>query len=367
MRIDDLVSETVSAVSANKVRSGLTILGIVIGIGAVIAMVAIGQGAQNTIASSIQGLGANLLSVTPGASSGNNRGFVSTGRGGAQTLVADDAAAIAGLNGVAAVSPELQGRNQVVSPGGTNTNTLVVGITAGYATVRNVAVSEGAFITDGNVQSGARVAVIGQTAGTDLFGTDDPLGKTIRIAGNQFKIIGVLAFKGSAGFFNPDDMVLIPLTTMQNVVEHTKRISTLAVSVTDQGLMDAAKASITDLLLTRHKVAEPDFTVVSQADILGTLSQVTGSFTAFLAAVAGISLLVGGIGIMNMMLTTVTERTREIGLRKAIGAKKGEIGAQFLAEAVLLTFLGGAIGVATGWGAATLVTQFAGIATQVSL
>ena len=367
MRVQDIFQETYTALSANKARSGLTILGIVIGIGSVIAMVSIGQGASGQIQSSIEGLGSNLLTVLPGVIQ-PGRGIVSSGRGSAQTLVNEDVEVLRRIDGVAYVSPELQRRFQIVSAG-SNTNSTVIGVEPDYAQVRNISPADGSFITEAQVRSMGRVAVLGPTVAQDLFGGDDPVGKTIRINKVNFKVIGVLDSKGSAGFFNPDDAVFVPLTTMQKILAGANFLSTIAVSVQTKELMPQVQEEATLALADEHRVdpENPDFSIVSQADILGTLTQVTDTFTIFLAAIAGISLIVGGIGIMNMMLTNVTERTREIGLRKAIGAKKKDISAQFLLEAVMLTFLGGVVGDLLGWIISVAVSSFAGIATQVSL
>jgi putative ABC transport system permease protein len=368
MKIQDIFKETYTALSANKARSGLTILGIVIGIASVIAMVSIGQGASGQIQSSIEGLGSNLLTVMPGFIQ-PGRGIVSSGRGSAQTLQNEDVEVIRQLTGVAYVSPELQRRFQIVASGN-NTNSTIIGVNPDYAQVRNVAPAAGSFVTEAHVRSLGRVAVLGPTVATDLFGEgNDPVGKTIHINRVNFKVIGVLESKGSAGFFNPDDTVFVPLTTMQKILAGADFLSTIAISVESKDLMPQMQTEATFALAAKHRVdpQSPDFSIVSQADIVGTLTQVTNTFTIFLAAVAGISLIVGGIGIMNMMLTTVTERTREIGLRKSIGAKKKDISMQFLAEAVMLTFLGGTAGVVLGWLISVLVSRFAGIATQVSL
>lgn len=368
MKFQDILQETYTALSANKARSGLTILGIVIGIGSVIAMVSIGQGASGQIQSSIEGLGSNLLTVSPGFAQ-QGRGFVSAGRGSAQTLQNDDVDVVRQIAGVAYVSPERQGRYQIVAAGN-NTNSTVIGASPEYAMVRNISVANGSFISESNMRSMGRVAVLGPTVAQDLFGEgNDPVGKTIRVNRLNFKVIGVLQAKGSAGFFNPDDTIYVPLTTMQKILAGGEYLSSIAISVETKDLMPQVQEEATFALADKHRVdpANADFSILSQADILGTLTQVTDTFTIFLAAVAGISLIVGGIGIMNMMLTTVTERTREIGLRKAIGAKKKHISMQFLSEAVMLTFLGGVAGVALGWIISILVTSFAGIATQVSL
>ena len=368
MKVQDIFQETYNALSANKARSGLTILGIVIGIGSVIAMVSIGQGASGQIQSSIEGLGSNLLTVMPGVIQ-PGRGIVSSGRGSAQTLKNEDIEVLRQISGVAYISPEVQRRFQIVA-GGNNTNSTIIGVEPDYAPVRNISPGAGSFITEAQVRSLGRVAVLGPTVAQDLFGEgNDPVGKTIRINRVNFKVIGVLQSKGSAGVFNPDDTVFVPLTTMQKILVGDDSLSTIAISVQSKDLMPQVQEEATAMLIAKHRVdpQSPDFSIVSQADILGTLTQVTDTFTIFLAAVAGISLIVGGIGIMNMMLTTVTERTREIGLRKAIGAKKKDISMQFLAEAVALTFLGGAAGVALGWTISFLVTSFTGLVTQVSL
>lgn len=368
MRTSDLISETCSSLSSNKVRTGLTMLGIIIGIASVIAMVSIGQGAQKMIQGSIEGLGSNLLTVLPGVVQ-PGRGIVSSGRGSAQSLVLADAEALSDIPGIAHLSPELNRRFQISTKQGTNTNSTVIGAEPAYALVRNISLASGSFMTSQHNRGMGRVAVLGPTVATDLFGETDPVGKTIRINKTQFMVIGVLAKKGSAGFFNPDDMVFVPLSTMQKVLAGVDYLSTLSISVENKNMMNDVQAIVTERLAEKHNVdpENADFSIVSQADILGTLTQVTTTFTLFLASVAGISLLVGGIGIMNMMLTTVTERTREIGLRKAIGARRRDITWQFLAEAVLLTLIGGLIGVLFGWAIAFGVSRFANIATDVSL
>ncbi|MGC9599225.1 MAG: ABC transporter permease [Minisyncoccia bacterium] len=376
MTTQDLFEETYGAVTVNKVRSGLTMLGIVIGIASVIALQAIGQGAQSSIQSSIQSIGSNLLLVMPGAqrSIGST---VSAGRGSAETLTPDDATAIGRLSGVAAVSPEVSGRYQVLYKG-TNTNTSVLGAVAAYTQVRNVQVAQGVFVTDADVAVSNRVAVIGPTVLQDLFGSanatatpDMAIGQTIRIKNIDFKVVGVTVSKGGSGFNNQDNMIYVPLTAAQHfLLGSTSYVTEIDVEATDQSAMTQVQNDITSLLLQRHNISDPtlaDFNVLNQADIVAAASSVTGTFTTLLAAIAGISLLVGGIGIMNMMLTTVTERTREIGLRKAIGAKKKDITLQFLAESVMLTFVGGIVGIILGWLIAFLVTYFTSIATSVSL
>lgn len=365
MNIVDIFDETRAALSSNKLRSGLTILGIVIGIGSVIAMVSIGQGAKVSIQSSIEGLGSNLLTILPGVVQ-PGRGIVSSGRGSAQTLKEADFEALKQIDGIAAISPENSRRFQVAAQNGNNTNTTVTGALPDYLRVHNLSVANGSYITDANQRSLGRVAVLGATAATDLFSDADPIGQSVRINGALFHVVGVLAAKGGAGFSGPDDMVFVPLSTMQKILSGSDYFSTISISVTDKDQMNAVRDEATSILTALHRVVEPDFSIISQEDILGTLSQVVNTFTIFLASIAGISLVVGGIGIMNMMLTTVTERTREIGLRKAIGATRRDINLQFLTEAVVLTFIGGVIGVALGWGIATAVTSLGIIQTQVS-
>ena len=377
MTTSDLWEETYSAVTVNKVRSGLTMLGIVIGIASVIALVAIGQGAQGSIQSSIQSLGANLILVTPGVQRAIGS-TVSAGLGSAETLTPADATAITGLSDVAAVAPQVSGRYQIVYKG-TNTNVSVVGTNSSYPTVRNVQVAQGVFITDTDVSDSNRIAVIGPTvlqtlwnpSGNATATADEAIGQTIRIKGTNFTVVGVTVAKGGSGFNNQDNMVYVPLTAAQHfLLGNSSYVTEIDVQAESQGIMTQAQTDVTNLLLQQHNISDPtqaDFTVLNQSDIVSAASSVTGTFTTLLAAIAGISLLVGGIGIMNMMLTTVTERTREIGLRKAIGAKKKDITLQFLSESVLLTFTGGAIGIALGWLAAFIVSYFTGIATSVSV
>lgn len=370
MKPKDILQETFAALSANKARSGLTVLGIVIGISSVIAMIAIGQGAQGSIQSSIQSIGSNLVLVTPGVQR-TPGAQVSAGRGSARSLTQEDADAISQEIVLArAVAPEISGRYQITSKG-KNTNTSVVGVTASYPTVRNVEVEQGSFISDQNLRSLSKVAVLGSTTSLDLFGEGvDPIGQAIRIKNIEFKIIGVMKAKGGSGFGSQDDMIFIPLTSAQRFLVGDAYVSTISVSAEEASSMKEIQQQITDLLLARHHISDPtlaDFSIMNQADIVATASSITQTFTVLLAAVAGISLLVGGIGIMNMMLTNVTERTKEIGLRKAIGAKRRDITLQFLSEAVALTFFGGAIGVFLGWAVSFGVMYLGILQTSVSM
>jgi putative ABC transport system permease protein len=371
MKPIDILQETYTALTANKARSGLTILGIVIGISSVIAMVSIGQGAQGSIQASIQSIGSNLILVMPGQQRGP--GFqVSAGRGSARSLTQADADAIKlDITEANAVAPELSGRYQITSRG-LNTNTSVVGTVSAYPTVRNVQIDSGSFISDQNVAGLSKVAVLGPTTRDDLFGVgaDNAVGQTIRIKGVEFKVIGVTKSKGGSGFGSQDDIVFVPLSSAQRFLAGDTYVTTISVQAADQSSMTDIQTQITDLLLTRHHISDPaaaDFSTLNQGDIVAAASSVTSTFTILLAAIAGISLVVGGIGIMNMMLTTVTERTREIGLRKAIGAKKRDISLQFLTEAVALTLLGGFIGIVLGWSIAFAVQYFGILETSVSV
>jgi putative ABC transport system permease protein len=368
MKIEDHLEEMFLSMSSNKVRSGLTMLGIVIGIASVIAMLSIGQGAKAQIESSIESIGSNLLMIQPGAQRGAGS-FVSSGRGSATTLTLEDAEALSDAEYVGAVAPEASRRYQVTA-GGNNTNTQVMGTTPSYLAVRNVSVELGTFFTDAQTRSRAKVAVLGPTTRDDLFGEGaSPIGQKIRVNGINFTIVGVTAAKGGSGFSNQDDMIFIPVTAMQTYLSGGESVSTISVQAVDQASMALAQQSVTETLLVRHGISDPllaDFSVMNQSDIVSMASSVTDTFTMLLASIAGISLLVGGIGIMNMMLTTVTERTREIGLRQAVGARKSEIVTQFLGEAILLTLIGGLAGILFGYGAAKAISAFAGTATSVS-
>ena len=362
MNLTESVRVALRALGANKLRAALTMLGMVIGVGAVIALMSIGRGLQAGITSQISSLGTNLLFISPGATTS---GGVRTQAGSAPTLTAEDAQAIVDsgeVPQVAAVAPEVSTRGQVVA-NRQNTNTQITGVTPDYLGVRNWTLAEGDFIGDEQVSSRALVAVLGATTAQNLFGDGDPLGQTVRVNNVNLKVVGVLQAKGSGGFGNSDDVIFVPLTTAQTRLSRTqtasggKTVSRINVQLVDQsdGTSSAAVSEITALLQERHRKTEPDFTVRSQDDLLATASSISGFITIFLGSVAGISLVVGGIGIMNIMLVSVTERTREIGIRKAIGARRRDILAQFMIEAVVVSVAGGALGILIGAGGSRLL------------
>jgi putative ABC transport system permease protein len=351
MEFFEVASESLRTLLVNKLRTGLAVLGIVIGISSVIALISLGQASQKAVETQIQSLGANLLTVNPGSV---RSGAVRGAQGGATTLTLEDAKAILQspeITTIKQVSPEVSRRSQVVT-GNANTNSQIVGVTAVYAGVHNTAVEIGEFITENHNESLARVAVLGPQVVTNLFGENaDPLGQTIRINGQALTVIGVTVAKGGSGFQNQDDVVYVPLSIAQKLLFGVVSLSSIALQANDAESMSRARDEVGYFLLARHKLTDPtmaDFSIFSQQDLLNTVASTTGVFTTLLSGVAAISLLVGGIGIMNIMLVTVTERTREIGLRKALGAKKKDIITQFLIEAVLLTFVGGLIGVVCG-------------------
>lgn len=370
MLTSDLTQEIYTAVTVNKSRSGLTVLGIVIGIASVIIMVAIGRGAQSSIQSSIQAIGSNLLMVRPGADHSPGSPVVGT-QGSAQSLSLDDLTALeSGTDLFEAVAPEVSARSKQVIAEGNNTNTSITGVTETYAAVRNVSIADGVFINAAQSKQMSKVAVLGPDVVTALFGEDtsSPVGKKIRIGTTDFTIIGVTVARGGTGFGSSDDVIYVPLSTAQQFFTGNTYLSSINIQVKSDADMEAASAAVKAALLSAHGITDAtkaDFSIMNQADIVSTASSVTSTFTMLLGAVAGISLIVGGIGIMNMMLTTVTERTREIGLRKAIGAQGGDIRKQFLFEAIVLTFTGGAIGILLGW-LVSIVANAYGVTADVS-
>ncbi len=368
MRVLDVIIETRTALAANKVRTALTMLGIVIGISSVIAMLAIGNGAQAQISSRIQSLGTNIVTVMSGA---NVRSPISQGRGSVATLTDKDVAAIKAESEYAsAVSPSVSSRAQIVM-GASNTNTTVLGVLNAQQTVAAIEIEEGRFLTDADNASIAKVVFLGPTTRDDLFGVGgDSLGKKIKIKGIQFTVIGTAVAKGGSGFGNIDDRVYIPLTTAKQYIAGTSNVSTITISADKAENMTALQDELKQILMKSHNIKTEeaiDFSLFNQADLASAANSVTQVFTLLLSSVAAISLLVGGIGIMNMMLTSVRERTREIGLRKAVGAKKNDIALQFLVESIALTVIGGIIGIVLGFLVSLGVSATGLLTTVVSL
>lgn len=352
---------------ANKLRSFLTMLGIIIGVAAVIAMVSIGMGVRSKIENSINSLGSNLIIIIPGATAPNGMRLAA---GSNNSLTAQDAQAIArSVPGVSAVAPMVQRQYQVVY-GNKNWTTSVQGTTPDFTAVRNFAVAQGSFFTTKSLEQRERVAVLGQTVVDNLFNGVSPVGQTIRVNNTPFRVIGVLESKGqSAGGQDQDDMVLVPLTTAQERLLGITWVNSISVQAVNGEVIDQVQQTVTDLLHTRHRIApgQPDdFTVRNLSAVLATAQEATGTITMFLGSVAAISLLVGGIGIMNIMLVSVTERTREIGIRKALGATYKAIMLQFVIEAAVIGLTGGCIGIAAGLATAWLMGQFGGLNTVVS-
>ncbi|MEN6571335.1 MAG: ABC transporter permease [Anaerolineaceae bacterium] len=348
MNIGQAIIEALESLSSNKLRSALTILGIVIGVGAVIAMLAIGSGAQSAITGSISGIGSNLLFVFRGNRSGDVQVI--------KPLTFDDSQALLDqfqAPSVKDVAPVINGSVSIVY-GTEKTSTTMYGVTPSYQPVRNYALTEGTFITDDQNLGQASVVLLGPDVADKLFGRKDGLvGESIRIEGLPFRVIGVLESKGGGSFGSEDNVVLVPYNTARLKLLHRTqdRVDLIYVQAVGSAQVQAASDEVAQILRARHhtKIGEDDFTIFSQQDFVATAQTITSVLTIFLGGIAGISLLVGGIGIMNIMLVSVTERTREIGLRKALGARKRDILVQFLAESSLLSLFGGLLGIGLGW------------------
>ena len=369
MKLYDSFRSALQSLVVNKLRSALTMLGVVIGVAAVIAMVSVGNGASQSVQNTILNLGSNLVTVSP--SFGSDNGLKGAGAQ-AQNLTLDDMRSIQDQLGssIAAAEAEQQAGRWQVTAAGQNTNTSVTGVTEDYPVVRDWGVDSGDFFTTSDLSINAQVAVLGATTATNLFGDIDPVGQTVQLrqafggggqsgAGAQrarilnFRVVGVLGVKGSTFGLIRDDQILVPLTTAEHVLTgRLNQVSQIVIKATSSDTMELTTSDVNNILLQRHNIDDPasaDFSVTNQNDTLAALSSVTGTFTLLLGAIGGISLLVGGIGIMNIMLVSVNERTREIGIRKAVGARRGDILNQFLIEAVALTGLGGVIGILLGW------------------
>lgn len=352
---------------ANKMRSILTMLGIIIGVAAVIALVSIGNGVKQDIQNSISSLGSNLLMVMPGAP---RTPGVRPSAGSMKSLKVADYKAIAKLDGVKAASPMTNG-SYVVIYQNKNWTTSVSGVNANYLDVNNWSMKSGRFLSDKNIQNRERVAVVGKTVVKNLFGDEDPVGAEIRVKNIPFRIIGVLNSKGSGAMGNDqDDMVIIPYTTAMERVEGVDYLRMIYVVGKDENGIDRLQSDIENLLRVRHGIKDTnldDFNIQNMNSIMETMEQTTGTLTLFLGAVAAISLVVGGIGIMNIMLVSVTERTREIGVRKALGATYSVIVTQFLIEAVVISLMGGIIGIILGIGSSKLIGMASGMSTVISI
>jgi len=368
MQIGELFITALVALRSNILRTLLTMLGIIIGIAAVILIISLGQGATKAITDQISSFGTNLIIIFPGSLSQGP-----SGTAGVKTLTVADAEAIQNTNpslNIRSVSPIVTRSFQVVA-NGQKVNASVQGVADTYAQMQTISTIQGTFITADSVSGLSRVAVLGYQAAIDLFGEDsDVVGQIVKIDNRSFRVIGVANQKGASGFVNPDDYIYVPYTTAMKILLGQDFVQTILVETKNTNIIDQTMEDIRSLLITRHKIADgadPDFSLRSSKDALSTLGTITGLLTSLLAGIAAISLVVGGIGIMNIMLVTVTERTKEVGLLKALGAKRKDILLQFLIESVVLTLSGGAIGIAIGVGASYGITKVANIPFIVSL
>jgi putative ABC transport system permease protein len=370
MKAPQVIEEALRALTTNRLRTSLTMLGVIIGVCAVVIMLAVGRGTQARVNESISSMGSNLLVIFPGA---QTSGGVRFGAGGAQTLTVADAAAIETIPSVLRVAP-LVTRSFQLAYGNANWSTMVTGVTPSYFPLRSWDVSEGDIFSDSDLRSNARVAVLGQATAMQLFGDEPPIGKVVRIRNMPFTVIGILSKKGqSLDGRDQDDAVFIPLSTArQQLIRSTfpGSVSMMLVQARSESAMAEAELETNDLLKVRHRIApgqESDFTVRNLTAIAETAAIAAKAMSILLGAIAGISLVVGGIGIMNIMLVSVTERTREIGIRMAVGAKQGDIMRQFLAEAMTICLAGGFVGVVLGIAGAWAVAAFTGLLIEISV
>ncbi len=364
MRITATSIIALRALRRNKMRSILTALGIIIGVGAVIATVSIGNGAKNQVEGQIASLGQNVITVFPGSfTTGGSRG----GFGAASTLTLEDAEAIEReILGVVAVSAEVRDRQQILA-NGLNWNTTVMGESPGYLSVRAWDMDQGSMFTDADMRSTAKVAIIGQTVATELYPDVDPVGQTIRIRNLPFKVLGVLKPKGFSFFgSDQDDVVVVPTTSAMRRVARRHYLSSILIQAQSPEMMPRIQQDVTDLLQQRRGGREPDFNVRNQLELAEAATATSRTMTVLLGSIAGVSLIVGGIGIMNIMLVSVTERTREIGIRLAIGAHDKDVRLQFLIEAMILSMLGGIFGVIVGIAASQIVSSQTGMPVLIS-
>ncbi|MCK6489503.1 MAG: ABC transporter permease [Planctomycetes bacterium] len=362
MRLSLVVGASLASLRANKLRSSLAMLGIIIGVAAVVSMVAIGAGAQAQVLERITAMGTDLLIIRPG-----QRGTGGVMSGTQQNLTLEDARALLDLPRVRQVTPVVQGMGQVKFLG-RNTRVQVQGVALPYLPMRGFEVERGSAFSEAQVESSARVAVLGPVTAENLFGGAEPVGALVKVNGIGFTVVGVLKAKGDQGWFNPDDQVLVPYTVAMKQLFGLTRLREIDVQGAEGADLTQVQADVTRLLRRRHRQAEgsgDDFTIRNQAEMIETMSRVTRTFTLLLGSIAGISLLVGGIGIMNIMLVTVTERTREIGVRKAIGARNRDILRQFLVEAVVVSLLGGLVGAALGSATAWLISALGAFPARI--